>query len=94
MFFHEHVFIKDPGTTRGTPWHQDQPYYPVNGRQVLLESIIIILFPPPPPLPANFNPPSQWKLLGVGSHVLKIIQNNIIKSACLGQLQSCLNSIK
>ena len=39
VFFHEHVFIKDPGTTRGTPWHQDQPYYPVNGRKVLLESI-------------------------------------------------------
>ena len=49
VFFHEHVFIKDPGTTHGTPWHQDQPYYPVNGRKVLLESIILFFSPPPPP---------------------------------------------
>ena len=72
VFFHEHVFIKDPGTTRGTPWHQDQPYYPVNGRKVLLESIILF-FPLPAPPCLSTIPPSQWKLLGVGSHVLKII---------------------
>ena len=23
QFFHEHIFIKDPGTSKETPWHQD-----------------------------------------------------------------------
>ncbi len=30
--FHEHVLIKEPGATKRTPWHQDQPYYCVNGK--------------------------------------------------------------
>ena len=30
--FHEHVLIKEPGATKKTPWHQDQPYYCVNGK--------------------------------------------------------------
>jgi len=29
--FHEHVLIKEPGSLKKTPWHQDQPYYCVNG---------------------------------------------------------------
>ena len=33
QFFHEHVFMKDPGTQRATPWHQDLPYYCVSGEQ-------------------------------------------------------------
>ncbi len=32
--FHEHVLVKEPGTGERTPWHQDQPYYCVNGRKV------------------------------------------------------------
>ena len=32
--FHEHVLVKEPGTGKPTPWHHDQPYYCVNGRQV------------------------------------------------------------
>ena len=32
-FFHDHVLVKEPGTSAVTPWHQDQPYYPVHGRQ-------------------------------------------------------------
>ena len=24
-------FVKDPGTTKETPWHQDMPYYCVDG---------------------------------------------------------------
>ena len=32
-FFHEHAFVKTPGTQRATPWHQDLPYYCVDGRQ-------------------------------------------------------------
>ncbi len=31
--FHEHVLIKEPGTSIPTPWHHDQPYYCVDGRQ-------------------------------------------------------------
>ncbi len=31
--FHEHVLVKEPGTTIPTPWHHDQPYYCVDGRQ-------------------------------------------------------------
>jgi ectoine hydroxylase-related dioxygenase (phytanoyl-CoA dioxygenase family) len=30
--FHEHVLIKEPGATKRTPWHQDQPYYCVDGK--------------------------------------------------------------
>jgi ectoine hydroxylase-related dioxygenase (phytanoyl-CoA dioxygenase family) len=33
QFFHEHVFMKEPGTQRATPWHQDIPYYTVSGDQ-------------------------------------------------------------
>ena len=31
--FHDHVLVKEPGTSRATPWHQDGPYYFVEGRQ-------------------------------------------------------------
>ena len=31
QIFHEHIFIKDPGTHKETPWHQDMPYYCVDG---------------------------------------------------------------
>ena len=33
QFFHEHAFCKEPGTQRATPWHQDLPYYCVDGAQ-------------------------------------------------------------
>lgn len=33
--FHEHVLVKEPGTQERTPWHHDQPYYCVDGRQVV-----------------------------------------------------------
>jgi ectoine hydroxylase-related dioxygenase (phytanoyl-CoA dioxygenase family) len=32
-FFHEHVLVKEPGAAERTPWHHDQPYYPVDGDQ-------------------------------------------------------------
>ncbi|MFT5111312.1 MAG: ectoine hydroxylase-related dioxygenase (phytanoyl-CoA dioxygenase family) [Parasphingorhabdus sp.] len=32
-FFHEHTFIKTAGTQHATPWHQDLPYYCVDGKQ-------------------------------------------------------------
>ncbi|HSF96291.1 MAG TPA: phytanoyl-CoA dioxygenase family protein [Thermohalobaculum sp.] len=31
--FHDHVLVKEPGTSIATPWHQDQPYYLCEGRQ-------------------------------------------------------------
>ena len=31
--FHDHVLVKEPGTRQPTPWHQDQPYYNVDGLQ-------------------------------------------------------------
>ena len=31
QLFHEHIFVKDPGTIKETPWHQDMPYYCVDG---------------------------------------------------------------
>ncbi len=31
QFFHEHIFSKDPGTIKETPWHQDIPYYCLDG---------------------------------------------------------------
>ncbi|WP_116997751.1 phytanoyl-CoA dioxygenase family protein [Desertimonas flava] len=31
--YHDHVLVKEPGTRQPTPWHQDQPYYNVDGRQ-------------------------------------------------------------
>lgn len=34
IFYHEHVLIKEPGNQKRTPWHQDQPYYPVDGQQM------------------------------------------------------------
>lgn len=29
--YHDHMLTKEPGTTQITPWHQDQPYYNVDG---------------------------------------------------------------
>jgi ectoine hydroxylase-related dioxygenase (phytanoyl-CoA dioxygenase family) len=31
--FHEHLLVKEPDADVATPWHQDQPYYPVDGAQ-------------------------------------------------------------
>ena len=31
--FHEHVLVKEAGADIATPWHHDQPYYCVDGRQ-------------------------------------------------------------
>lgn len=33
QFFHDHVLVKEPGTPKPTPWHQDSPYYFVEGKQ-------------------------------------------------------------
>ncbi len=33
--FHDHVLVKKQGTAAATPWHQDGPYYFVEGQQTL-----------------------------------------------------------
>ena len=35
QLFHDHVLVKEPGTSMATPWHQDGPYYFVEGRQTV-----------------------------------------------------------
>lgn len=31
--YHDHLLVKEPGTRQKTPWHQDQPYYNIDGMQ-------------------------------------------------------------
>jgi ectoine hydroxylase-related dioxygenase (phytanoyl-CoA dioxygenase family) len=31
--YHDHMLTKEPGTRTRTPWHQDQPYYNIEGAQ-------------------------------------------------------------
>ncbi len=33
-FYHDHVLNKEPGSSKQTPWHHDQSYYPIDGDQV------------------------------------------------------------
>lgn len=35
QIFHDHVLVKEPGTPKPTPWHQDIPYYFVSGQQTV-----------------------------------------------------------
>ena len=35
QFFHDHVLVKAGGTAKPTPWHQDSPYYFVEGEQTV-----------------------------------------------------------
>lgn len=35
QFFHEHVLVKEANTSKPTPWHQDAPYYFVEGEQTV-----------------------------------------------------------
>lgn len=32
--FFDQIFVKEPGTDAPTPWHHDQPFWPVQGRQI------------------------------------------------------------
>ncbi len=42
-FMYEQVFLKDNGTTRRTPWHQDTPYLPVEGNEL---AVLWVTFEP------------------------------------------------
>jgi len=33
-FFYDQLLVKEPGSESATPWHQDQPYWAISGRQV------------------------------------------------------------
>jgi ectoine hydroxylase-related dioxygenase (phytanoyl-CoA dioxygenase family) len=33
QLFHDHVLVKEPGTSKSTPWHSDSPYYFIKGQQ-------------------------------------------------------------
>jgi len=33
QIFHEHIFIKEAGTHKETPWHQDMPYFCTDGNK-------------------------------------------------------------
>ena len=35
QIYHDHVLVKEPGTVKPTPWHQDSPYYFVEGEQTI-----------------------------------------------------------
>ena len=35
VYYHDHLLVKEPGTQERTPWHHDQPYYPIDGEQVV-----------------------------------------------------------
>lgn len=35
QLFHDHILVKEAGTTKPTPWHQDAPYYFVDGEQTI-----------------------------------------------------------
>ncbi|MGI9203378.1 MAG: phytanoyl-CoA dioxygenase family protein [Woeseiaceae bacterium] len=35
QLFHDHVLVKEPGTSKATPWHQDSPYYFVAGEHTV-----------------------------------------------------------
>ena len=32
---HDHLLVKEPGTTIRTPWHQDQPFYNLDGHDTV-----------------------------------------------------------
>lgn len=56
--YHDHVLVKEPGTRQPTPWHQDLPYYNVDGR------MNVSMWIPVDPVP----PASTLELLA-GSHL-------------------------
>jgi ectoine hydroxylase-related dioxygenase (phytanoyl-CoA dioxygenase family) len=33
--YHDHLLVKEPYTAQRTPWHQDQPYYNISGKQTI-----------------------------------------------------------
>lgn len=48
-FFFDAIWVKEPGTVKRSAWHQDQPYYCVDGAQVC------IVWLPIDPVPKNIS---------------------------------------
>ena len=48
-FLFDGIFVKEPGVTKRSVWHQDQPYYCVEGSQ------IVVLWAPLDPCPASVS---------------------------------------
>ncbi len=57
QLFHEHAFLKEAGTQKATPWHQDLPYYCVDGQQTA--SVYIALDDMPAETAVAFVPGSH-----------------------------------
>ncbi len=58
-YYPDHLLVKEPGTQERTPWHHDQPYYPVEGWMV--GSIWLPLDPVPEEICVDFIPGShKW----------------------------------
>lgn len=51
-FFYDQLLVKEPGAGARTPWHQDQPYWAVSGRQVC--SVWLALDPVPREIAVEF----------------------------------------
>lgn len=34
-FYHDHILVRSQGNQQRTPWHQDQPYYDIDGTQTV-----------------------------------------------------------
>lgn len=45
--YHDHVLVKEPGTRQRTPWHQDQPYFNIDGSRT------VSFWMPVDPVPAD-----------------------------------------
>jgi ectoine hydroxylase-related dioxygenase (phytanoyl-CoA dioxygenase family) len=67
--YHDHLLVKEPGTDAPTPWHQDQPYFRVNGQQ--LASLWIAL--------DSVNPESGGVHYVKGSHRWGWFDPNVFK---------------
>ena len=39
-YFYDGLFVKEPGTVKSSQWHQDQPYYPVDGKLVVIWTVL------------------------------------------------------
>ena len=35
VLYHDRIKVKEPNTQEGTAWHHDQPYYPIDGEQLV-----------------------------------------------------------
>jgi ectoine hydroxylase-related dioxygenase (phytanoyl-CoA dioxygenase family) len=56
-FFYDQLFVKEPGSSKRTPWHQDQPHWAVSGYQVC--SLWLTLDPIPEALSVEYVCGSQ-----------------------------------